>query len=369
MAKLRVLHVVNDADAGGAQTLIERLGEHAHPDWEPHLLVLRGRGALSTRMEAHFVSTTYLEFERRSWRVDRLVRAVSRAIRQLAPDVVHSHLLQSDLSTALAGRASRGMVRISSIHTVGYSFGDPWRTRAVSRGMGALARRFDAVVACTPQALGYMKVRGYPRGRSHMIRNGVPVPAEPGPVERPRQLVVLARWHPVKDFPTLLSAFARVVETVPDARLVCAGVGVDDANEELVELVRHHGIESSVRLVGALDGVDDVLRGSAGLVISSRYGEALPMAGIEALAAGTPVITTRVGDTPTLVLEDFQCVPPGEPEQLAEAMRRLLTLEPPEFARLSRDSHALARERFDIAVTVAAYDDLYTAMRRKRARD
>ena len=365
--QLRVLQVVNDADAGGAQTLIERLGEHAHPSWESHLLVLRGRGALSERMEKHFASTTYLEFERSSWRVDRLVRAVSQAIHRLEPDVVHAHLLQSDLSVALSPRWRRDMVRISSIHTVGYSFGDPWRTRAVSRGMGALARRFDAVVACTPQALGYMKVRGYPRSRSHMIRNGVPVPAEPGPDVRPPQLVTLARWHPVKDFPTLLAAFARVVEKVPEARLLCAGVGLDDANEELVALVREHGVESSVQLAGPLDGVDVVLRASAGLVISSAYGEALPMAGIEALAAGTPVVTTRVGDTPTLVMEDFQCVPPAEPDQLADALSRLLTLDPAEYADLVRRSHALARERFDIAVTVSAYDELYRAMRAKRA--
>ncbi len=365
--QLRVLHVVNDANAGGAQTLIERLGAHAHPDWEPHLLVLLGPGALAPRLEKHFVSVTYLGFETRSWRLDQLVWSVSRACRAIDPDVVHSHLLQSDLAVALGRRWKRDLVEVSSIHTMGYSFGDPWRTRVVSRLMGTLAHRFDATVACTPQAMSYMRVRGYPRSRSTTITNGVPVADVPAPAERAPQLVVLARWHTVKDYPTLLAAFAQVHRELPEARLVCAGVGVDEHNAALVRLVREYRLDGAVQLRGPLDDVDPVLRESRALVISSAYGEALPMAGIEALAVGTPVLTTEVGDTPSLVVEGWQCVPPSRPERLAEAMRRLLQLDQDRFADLARDSHRLARERFDIATTVAAYHDLYQRLRGRRA--
>ncbi|WP_170861209.1 glycosyltransferase [Trujillonella endophytica] len=356
---MRVLHVINDAREGGGQTLIRHLGEHAPPELEVHLLVLEGPDVLSPRLEPHFRSTTYLDVSRSSWRLDRLVRDVSAAIEAIGPDVVQSHLLQSDLAVALGRRRRGGPKLVSTVHTTGYSHGDPLRTRVVARAMGVLSRRFDAVVACTDESRAYMRSRGYPRRRSSTISNGVPVVAMPKKGPRPRRLLVLARYNPMKDYPTLLRAFREVHRAHPDVRLACAGVNVDGTNAELTGLLAEYGLTDSVDLLGPVANVTEQLEGSAALVIASAYGEALPMAGLEAIACGTPVITTRVGGSPRFAVDDFQVVRPRHPGALSDALRHLLDLPVTEYDRLVELSHKRAAEDYDIAHAVRAYAELY----------
>ena len=113
--------------------------------------------------------------------------------------------------------------------------------------------------------------------------------------------------------------------------------------------------------LGSTD-VNTWLSESAALVLHSSYGEALPMAGIEALALGIPVITTDVGDCRSLCVYDWQCVRRGDSIGLARSMRTLSELPKQDMLELRRASYALARERFDITQTVSKYADLYVTV-------
>ncbi|WP_255411262.1 glycosyltransferase [Blastococcus sp. TF02-9] len=211
-----------------------------------------------------------------------------------------------------------------------------------------------------------MHGRGYPRSRTHVITNGVVVPPRQAESRRPATLVSLARWHPMKDFQTLLEAFREVVTDIPEARLVCAGFGVDKSNDELRKLINERRLEDAVSTLGPIDNVGTLLRAAKGLVISSRYGEALPMAGLEALALGTPVVTTDVGDTGELTVDRFQLVPAGNPGALAHAMTLLLTATQDAYEDLSSRSYLRLSANFDIRVTVERYDALYRSVRARR---
>jgi glycosyltransferase involved in cell wall biosynthesis len=80
------------------------------------------------------------------------------------------------------------------------------------------------------------------------------------------------------------------------------------------------GLHSRVSLLGPRKDVQSLLSKTKFLVISSRWGEALPMAGLEALARGVPVITTDVGDCKDLVVDPTFLVNPGDASQLAIAL-------------------------------------------------
>jgi glycosyltransferase involved in cell wall biosynthesis len=359
-----VLHVVNAVSTGGAQTLIEAMAARRRPGQTLRLVVLANPSDLSDRLAEVFDSVDYLGYDRSSYAVHKLVRDLKAAVDRWQPDVIHSHLLHADLASLMLPRGRR--TRISTVHTTGMTRDDPLRSRILGYVVGALARRFDQVVACDQTCLDWTHSMHYPPLKLTTIPNGVdisdaPAPGDPGPV-----LLSLSRWHPMKDHDNLFRAAAILRSRSVSFRLRCAGSGVTLDNPELVSSLAAAGVSELVEILGPSDDIPGLLRDSRAMVLSSAYGEAMPMAGLETIAAGRPVVTTDVGGCPTLVVDPAFVVPPENPERLADALQDLLCRSTEDWSALCTQSLELARSRFDIQQTVASYEKLYlTGMRRR----
>ena len=136
---------------------------------------------------------------------------------------------------------------------------------------------------------------------------------------------------------------------------------------DLVALVERAGVSARVRLHGPVKDVSVLLARADAMVISSSHGEALPMAGIEALSAGVPVVTTDVGDCHLLAIEDSLLVPARSPHRIAAALGEVLR----GGKEYSRAAKKLASDRFDIDDTVQRYRGVYQrvlAFRRRSTR-
>lgn len=361
---MRVLHVVNDAETGGAQTLIEQLLLAQHPGDEAHLLVLLGPGALSPRLEAAAASTTYARMTRRDVVPIRAARTLRQLVAEHGIDVVHSHLQQSDLVNELT---PHGAVKVSTLHSSrnlasSRVAGGVWRLAAV------LSPRLDALVACSSSAKRFAMDFGYrfPGERIRLIHNGTSTAAAParepsgGPV-----FLHLGRHVPAKDHPTLLRAFAETLHRHPEARLVCAGHLVDRDNRALMDEIARLGLAEAVSLRGSVSDVRSLIRASHAMVFSSSE-EALPMAGIEALSEGVPVITTDTGDARDLTVDPRAVVPVRDSAALGQAMSWFLEQSPEAREGMRQASWDKARTEFDAGVTAAAYRDLYTELTARR---
>jgi glycosyltransferase involved in cell wall biosynthesis len=127
---------------------------------------------------------------------------------------------------------------------------------------------------------------------------------------------------PKKDQGSLLEAFARVHRSLPQSRLVVIGTGPRE--RELKAAAEELGVAPAVRFLGMRDDVPDLLPGFDTFVLSSLH-EGLSIALVEALAAGVPVVATRVGGIPELIIhgEYGLLVPPHDPDALAAAMEGL----------------------------------------------
>lgn len=143
----------------------------------------------------------------------------------------------------------------------------------------------------------------------------------------PREAFVfgyVGRFAAIKDLDTLPGAFARVAQSSPNARLMLVGDG--ELRHHLETVVSSLGIGDRVRFVGWQLDLVRVYSAFDALVLSSRN-EGTPVAVIEAMAAGLPVVATAVGGVAD-VLDDGRCgllVPPGDADALARAMTRLAT--------------------------------------------
>jgi glycosyltransferase involved in cell wall biosynthesis len=135
--------------------------------------------------------------------------------------------------------------------------------------------------------------------------------------------LAIGRLFEQKDYPGLLQAFQPLAGA--PARLAIAGRGV--LLDQLQRQAKQLAIESRVRFLGVRHDIAALLGAADGFVLSSAW-EGMPNVVMEALAAGTPVVATRVGGVPELVEPGKSgfLVPPRDPIALSQAMRQLMSL-------------------------------------------
>lgn len=361
---MKVLHLVNDASAGGAQRLLLSLA--AESSAENHLVFLMSRGVLSESFENGFASVRYLDVSlRRPQSVLRAAVRLLRHARQVAPDVRHSHLAQSDILNYLVPRM--GARRFSTVHNSLRTGRNRLAQMTTELALRSLAR-FHTVIACDSSAAAFLS-ESYGI-QSHTVRNGIKIPNHTSRV-RPAvaTFISVARWHPQKAHDMLLDSFVRFLSIEGDGLLVLVGEGLDASNHELVALIDRYGLtDDTIELVGYQERPEQLMTQATALVISSRF-EGLPIAGLEAIAQGLPVVTTDVGGCRDLVTSDQQVAASGDPSGLAGAMVAINRLGESEYQELSQLSRRIAMDHFDIAKSAAEYDRLYGRAVRSRVRN
>jgi glycosyltransferase involved in cell wall biosynthesis len=167
----------------------------------------------------------------------------------------------------------------------------------------------------------------------------------------------VGRLVPVKNVPMLIRAFERVHEQAPHARLVLVGDG--ELAAALQEVVTARGLVDAVRFAGWCSDLVAVYRSFHALVLGS-VNEGTPVAAIEAMAAGLPVVATAVGGVPDVITDghDGLLVPSGDEDAMAAAMLRVLR-DAGERRRMGEAARHAVRERFSARRLVTDIEHLY----------
>jgi glycosyltransferase involved in cell wall biosynthesis len=303
------------------------------------------------------------------------LRAVSamadgiRVLRAWRPDAVVSFLFQADMLARVAGRLTGVPVIISSIRN----------ERVPGLGRERLIRLTDRLCTLTTTnsqlaAEGLISRGVVPRERLVVVPNGVDPSAftPPSPARRAQirealgvvgnQFLWLAagRLEPQKDYPTLLRAFAGVAGAAGaggDPVLRIAGQG--PLREELEALAARLGVASRTQLLGLRTDVADLLAAADAVVLSSAF-EGLPNIVLEAMAAGRPVVASRVGGVGELVVEGVTgtTVSPGQPEELGRAMSEMMAVPEEDRRSMGSTARSLVASRFSVDAVTAQWAGL-----------
>ena len=201
-----------------------------------------------------------------------------------------------------------------------------------------------------------------PAARVSIIGNPVAVPAALPPLQRspPRTVLFMAWLHREKGVLDLVKAMPSVLRAVPETTFVIAGRG-RETPESILALARHRGVERSLRLPGWVEGhAKGALLRDADLFVLPSYHEALPVAVLEAMAHGVPVVATRVGGIPDVIAHGANglLVEPGNPQALARAMVALLN-DRALRARLREAAYRDVARRYGIDAVLAQLEALY----------
>lgn len=166
--------------------------------------------------------------------------------------------------------------------------------------------------------------------------------------------ITAGRFSVEKNQKMMLRAFAAFLEKGHDARLIMLGKGEEEEN--LRTLARELGISGRIDFAGFVVNVEDYLANSDVFLLSSDY-EALPLAVLEAMAAGLPIVATDVGGVRDIVTDNGILIPAGDTSAMVQAMEELY-LRKDVLDRMAAASKQNAGA-YDVSNTVAGYSELY----------
>ena len=307
---MRIALVTNGLRFGGAERIVQALAEDLMETGHTVRVIATTRdGPIGDALRAHGVPVDVLGLKSA---VDlRVPVALSALLRQFRPDVVHSHLAVADIACT----AVQAPGRVCTVHNPGVELGrlKRWlwhralpRFRVVTAVSEAVQRSLPVPARVIRPSL----VDGCPAiGRAEARRRLGLAPHD-------RIVLGVGRLSPVKGFDLLATIAPRLT-----GRVAVIGEGPQRAS-----------LAGRIDLLGARADAAETIAAADVLVMPSRS-EGFPQVPLQAMAAGVPVVATRVGGTPEIVVHEGTglLVAPEDPDALAMAIQRLL--DEPEWAR------------------------------------
>jgi glycosyltransferase involved in cell wall biosynthesis len=366
---IRICHVITDLNAGGAERMLVNLVTRLDRSrFSNEVISLIEPGLMVGELEAANIPVTNLDMRRGRPSISGM-GALVRRLRQSRPHVIQSWLYHADLAATLASWSVPGTPLVWNLRCSDI----PKRSGASSldrlvRLLARISRLPRAVIVNSGKGREFHCEFGYRPRRWALIPNGVDTTRfRPNSDARsvirneigiaPDALVIglVARFHPMKDFPTFFQAAARFARTRDNAYFVLCGDGVDRDNDAVLNMVGEAGLHDRVRLLGARDDMQDVYPAFDTLALSSAYGEGFPNVLIEAMACGIPCVATDVGDSRAIVADTGVVVPPRDPDALVCGWETVTSAG----RSLGERARARAVDHYSIDRVCLLYESLY----------
>lgn len=348
----RVVHVALGTNVGGMEKLLVEFAKHHNGDrFETTFISLQTRGQLAVELERH--GSKVIDFHKQDGWQPSLVFRLAKRLRGLRADVVHTHNTAAMVYGVTAAKLAGVKTIIHTRH--GQRLNATARQTTIFRWLSKACHR---VVSVCEDGTRLTMEDGVPADRAVTICNGIDLtrfentgPSRTGPI------TVVARLSAEKDVATLIHAVKIAMGASKRFRLRIIGDGVE--RENLESLSRSLELENVVEFMGQQSEVAELL-GEASMFVLPSLTEGISLTLLEAMARGLPVVATRVGGTPEVVVdgETGWLVCPGDAVALADAMIDLHT-HPEAASEMGRRGRERVEQRFTIGRMVRGYERLY----------
>jgi glycosyltransferase involved in cell wall biosynthesis len=357
-----VLHLSSSSGPGGAEAVMAAVAAGLDPARYRSVVCLFREGWLRERCERLGLETHVLRMHGMldlGW-----LRRFTALLRDRRVALIHAHEFGANTWGTMAGRLA-GRPIVATVHGRSY-FADSPRRRLAYRVVSQAA----TMVAVSEDVRRFVvESTGVARRRVRVVHNGISAPAavsseararvrtELGILDGEQIVTVVGSLYPVKGHRYLLEATPQILTLCPATVFLFAGRG--DCEAELRAQAKSLGIEARVRFLGLRQDVPALLA-IGDVFVQPSLSEGFSIAILEAMAAARPVVTTRVGGNPELVVdgETGLLVQPANASALAAAVTRVLA-DGAEARRFGDNGLDRVTTRFSTGAMVRAYEAIY----------
>ncbi len=335
---IRVLQLVNGEYWSGAERVQALLGAYATPGAVDVRFLCLKDGLFSERARQLGLS---VETDRMRRRVDLLAaRRIAERVRHQNISLIHTHTVRANLIGRIAGMMA-GVPVVSHIHSPTLRETESRVKNVANALVDRVTSRWSDVFITVSQSLGDELIRsGVSPRRVSVVPNGIDIGSfRPGdfrpesradlgaPFSDGLLVAMIGLFRPRKGAEILIDAFEQVARAIPHAYLVMVGSAIEDAYlEQLRERCRVHDLERRVLFTGFRSDVATLMSAFDVVAMPSLYGEGTPMALLESMAMGLPVVASPVEGINEVIVDGESGVlsPAGDVDAWARSLIELL---------------------------------------------
>lgn len=369
MKPISVLHLRDTYEIGGpGKTILETYRFIDQDRFRLHLGIFLRKGeepdspfireAKRIGMPVHFI-TGFHQYD------PRMIVRVNEIVRDQKIDIIHAHEVKSDVIAYLASRL-RPTPIVTTLH--GW-IGNSLKGRMFIKLDKRVVRGFDRVIAVSRQIEQDLLKAGVSESKIRLLHNAIVVEnyqrkgmrgvlqeVVGRPVESP-VIASVGRLSAEKGHADLVDAIVVVKKAGHKVSLVLIGDGPE--RQSLLRQVEKLGLQDCVHLPGYVQAPQRLLE-DVDLMVLPSHTEGLPNAALEALLMEVPVLATRVGGTPEVIIdgETGRLVEAHSPQQLAEGIFQFL-VSPEEWRRMAKRGKERVERHFDFRARTRKLEAIY----------
>src|SRR5690625_4333588 len=330
---MKIIHIITGLQDGGAEGVLFRLCKHDHKN--THIVIsLTDEGKYGPLLESAGIKVHTLGMRPGRLSLSGIVK-LYKLLRNMQPAVVQTWMYHADLIGGLVAK----FARISNVHwgvrhTTLETGLSKRRTIYVARLCALLSKWIPKkIICCAQKALIVHDQLGYAADKLIVINNGYELTQFTPSTEvkeRSREKLnidhgvpligLVGRFNPQKDHANFLEAVHLLKKKHANVKCILVGRCINNANKELTVKISKLDLQDTVYLLDQQSDIPELMNALDIHVLSSSFGEAFPNVLAEAMACGTPCVTTDVGDASLIVGSTGWVVPVRDSVALADAI-------------------------------------------------
>ena len=333
---MKIFHIITGLNDGGAEAVLYRLckfdSEHNHI-----VVSLINEGKYGPLLNDLGVEVYCLNMPAGRIRLSSLIQ-LFKLLRQNKPDVVQTWMYHSDLIGGVIARFSGVKNIFWGVHNTTLEKRKSKRSTIVICKLNAILSRWvpKKIIYCAEKSRKVHELLSFKTSKGAVVSNGYDLDAFFPSVEFRTRLRIemniaedvilighVGRFDPQKDHKNLILALGILKQKNKLFYSILLGTGVNNENYILNNLIDKNDLVNTVKLLGQRNDIPVVMNGLDIHVLSSSA-EAFPNVLAEAMACGTPCVTTNVGDAALIVGDTGWVVPPNDPQALANAIMQAI---------------------------------------------
>ena len=369
--KIKIIHIINNLSAGGAEKMLFNLVSCANINrFDISVFSLQGKGELSIEIEKLGIPILYFGIFKKRDFIFKFLKLIL-AIIKLKPDLVQTWLYHANL---LGGVSAK----LSGVNTVIWGL----RGTAIPQSslslhnlvmnIGSFMSYFvPSSIVCNAESVrNFHANKGYSKNKLTIIPNGFYIQPKDlnqdqknmkslyGLNDQSITIGTIGRYYRLKDYPNMANACALIMKEFKNVHLIMIGRGLDSSNIELVSLLSNKLDLSRVHLLGERSDISNCLKAIDIFCLSSRN-EGFPNVVCEAMLMSIPCVVTDAGDAGNIVSHAGITVPTEDHIKLASGLKYMIEIGAPGRKKLGDLSFSQIKSNYPIEKNISCFNKLY----------